>query len=219
MNEEVTEQKIEELMNILNNHYGANESYQKNEGMIRVLLFHYLEANGDTLRLKNFLSELKTIQYLQDKDMLMFIEALVNMNNDYGLSMEEEIKTFDILFDVSKNYIDVTRGRIDLYDNYLISKLVELYINYGSCVDSIVKKIFMIFINNNFDVLSSYCGEYDDVTVLVNDLYQDFIRDEYFKNYNFYNHDSEINNEKIYNDISDYIKDYFLSFTENKSFK
>ena len=77
----------------------------------------------------------------------------------------------------------------------------------------------MIFINNNFDVLSSYCGEYDDVTVLVNDLYQDFIRDEYFKNYNFYNHDSEINNEKIYNDISDYIKDYFLSFTENKSFK
>jgi len=128
MNENELNLKVDEIMELMHNHYESNTYYQSNEGIIKVLLFDYVNHNGDCERLKIFLDDPRNIHYLQDKNILYFIEALVNVNNDYDITMEQEVACFDVLLDVSKNYMDSSRGKVNLYDNPVISLLVDLYV-------------------------------------------------------------------------------------------
>ena len=188
---------IENVLETLNSNFGNNESFKNNFYVIVYLLSIYYSQNKCNDKLEFFLSDIVTVNYLQDKDIFNFILSLVNFDNKLELSFNDQIDSLKLLLDASKNYLDNKRRRYKVLDNEYLSLLIDLYANYSKEMDPIIREMFFLVLYNNYSNLA--INNYDNYGYQLARIYNNFINDEYFLK-----HDTT-NLEELYNDVNKYI--------------
>ena len=188
---------IESVLVTLNDNYGDSKDYKDNFFIIVYLLSVYYNKNRSVDKLDFFLSDIATINYLKDKRLLDFIMSLVNTNNTYELSFENEIENFSLLLNTAKSYLDTKRSNYKVLDNNYVSLLIDVYVNCSSDVNRVIREMFFLVLYNNYQEVNIH--EVDDFYFELTRVYFNFLNDEFFINHDI------TDKEKLYNDIKKYI--------------
>ncbi len=188
---------IESVLVTLNDNYGDSKDYKDNFFIIVYLLSVYYNKNRSVDKLDFFLSDIATINYLKDKRLLDFIMSLVNTNNTYELSFENEIENFSLLLNTAKSYLDTKRSNYKVLDNNYVSLLIDVYVNCSSDVNRVIREMFFLVLYNNYQEVNIH--EVDDFYFELTRVYFNFLNDEFFINHDI------TDKEKLYNDIKSYI--------------
>ena len=199
---------IEGVISTLNSSFHDNESFRKNFYLIVFLTSSYYKDNNTTEKLEFLLSDIATINYLKDKDILDFMISLTNYDNRYNLTFEDEYKSFSLLINTCKAYLDTKRSNYKVLDNKYLSMIIDLYANYCTELNPIVKETFFLVLYNNYKSLLQ--DDLDYLEFALTKIYTDFI-----SNPNFINHDTN-NIEELYKDIEEYLSNYINILPKEK---
>ena len=123
--------------------------------------------------------------------------SLVNTNNTYELSFENEIENFSLLLNTAKSYLDTKRSNYKVLDNNYVSLLIDVYVNCSSDVNRVIREMFFLVLYNNYQEVNIH--EVDDFYFELTRVYFNFLNDEFFINHDI------TDKEKLYNDIKKYI--------------
>jgi hypothetical protein len=193
-------ENIEGVLANLNSIFGENEVFKKNFYFITYLLKEYYNENQGNEKLEFLLSDISTINYLKDKDILEFVLSLVNLNNKYELSLEDNFNSLSLLLHTSKNYLDTKRSNYRVLDNTYLSILIDLYANFYNDLNSVVKEMFFLALYNSYSNIN--IDDLDYFEFQLTRIYNDFINDTYFKFYDV------TDKEQLYEDIINYLNNY-----------
>ena len=188
---------IEGVLVTLNSSFGDNETYKKNFFIIVYLLSVYFKENKSVDKLDFLLSDIATINYLKDKDIIGFIMSTVNLDNRYGLDFKFEYEDFSLMLETCKAYLDTKRSNYKVFDNKYLSVLVDLYANFPNEMPKETRELFFLVLYNNYKNIK--IDDIDYFEFELNKIYYEFINDPYFLN-----HDTSYR-ETLYHEIEDYL--------------
>ena len=189
--------RIEGVLTTLNSTYSDSPEFRKNFYLIVYLLIDYYNQNNCNDKLDFFLSDIATINYLKDKDILGFLMSLINLDNKYKLDFKYELEDLKLLLDTSKAYLDTKRSNYHVLDNKFLSILIDLYANCCGEMNADIKELFILVLYNNYSNMN--IEDLDYFEFQLSKVYYNFINDEYFMN-------MDISNlEVAYHEIEEYL--------------
>ena len=200
--------RIEGVLTTLNSTYSDSPEFRKNFYLIVYLLIDYYNQNNCNDKLDFFLSDIATINYLKDKDILGFLMSLINLDNKYKLDFQYELEDLKLLLDTSKAYLDTKRSNYHVLDNKFLSILIDLYANCCGEMNADIKELFILALYNNYSNMN--IEDLDYFEFQLSKVYYNFINDEYFMN-------MDISNlEVAYHEIEEYLIDVLDIKTNRK---
>ena len=101
---------IEGVLTTVNSEFGEKEEFKKNFYVIVGLLNEYFRQNNCNDKLDFFLSDIATINYLKDKDLVSFLMSLINVDNKFDLDFKYELEDIKLLLETSKAYLNTKRS-------------------------------------------------------------------------------------------------------------
>ena len=189
---------IESILSTLHGIYGEDPDFKKNFYIIVYLLTVYYNDNNCNDKLDFFLSDITTINYLKDKDIMSFIMGLINQDNKYAIDFNYQYDNLKLVLETSKKYLDNKRSNYKVLDNEYLSILIDLYANYSSNeMNNITRELFFLVLYNNYSNIDM--EDLDYFEFMLTRIYMEFMEDEYFKNID------PSNKEKLYEDIYKFI--------------
>lgn len=192
---------IEGVLTTLNSEYGENEDFKKNFYMIVSFLKEYYKQNNCNDKLEFFLSDIATINYLKDKDLMSFLMSTINVDNKFELDFNYELEDIKLLLETSKAYSDTKRSNYHILDNKFLSILIDLYVNCCGEINTEIKQLFFLVLYNNYTNMQ--IEDLDYFEFQLTKIYFDFI-----DNPNYQNLDTS-NLEDAYKGIAKYLSNYF----------
>ena len=191
---------IESIISTLHSIYGEDPEFKKNFYIIVYLLSVYYNDNNCNDKLDFFLSDITTINYLKDKDIMSFLMGLVNIDNKYAIDFIYQYDNLKLVLETSKKYLDNKRSNYKVLDNEYLSMLIDLYANYSTNeVDNVTRELFFLVLYNNYSNLDM--EDLDYFEFMLTRVYMDFMEDEYFRNAD------PTNKEKLYEDIYKFLNE------------
>lgn len=189
---------IESILSTLHGIYGEDPDFKKNFYIIVYLLTVYYNDNNCNDKLDFFLSDITTINYLKDKDIMSFLMGLINQDNKYAIDFNYQYDNLKLVLETSKKYLDNKRSNYKVLDNEYLSILIDLYANYSSNeMNNITRELFFLVLYNNYSNIDM--EDLDYFEFMLTRIYMEFMEDEYFKNID------PSNKEKLYEDIYKFI--------------
>ena len=189
--------KIEGVLTTLNGMYSDNPEFKKNFYIIVFLLSDYYNQNSCNEKLEFFLSDIATINYLKDKDIMSFLMSLINVDNKYDLDFKYELEDLSLLLNASKSYLDTKRSNYHVLDNKFLSILIDLYANCCSEMNPTIKELFFLVLYNNYSSMN--IEDLDFFEFQLSKVYFDFIDNPYFINLDI------TNIEDAYKEVEKYL--------------
>lgn len=191
---------IEGVLTTVNSEFGEKEEFKKNFYIIVGLLNEYFRQNNCNDKLDFFLSDIATINYLKDKDLVSFLMSIINVDNKFDLDFNYELEDIKLLLETSKAYLNTKRSNYRVLDNNFLSILIDLYANCCSEINPEIKQLFFLVLYNNYSNMQIEDLDYFELELTK--IYYNFISNPIYQNLDL------SNLEDAYKEITKYLGNY-----------